>query len=52
MRTFSVFLAFALLLAGASMAGSVDSSLPGAGTFTYTGSPMASGPQAVVVATR
>jgi hypothetical protein len=53
MQTLSVILAFVFVLAGASMAGSADSSLPGVGTFAYTGLPMvASGPQAVVVATR
>jgi hypothetical protein len=53
MRTFSVILAFALVLAGVSMAGSTDNSLPGAGTFAYAGWPVvAAGPQAVVVAAR
>jgi len=53
MRTLSVILAFAFVLAGASMAGSADNSLPGVGTFAYSGLPIVdSGPQAVVVATR
>ena len=53
MRTFSVILAFAFVLAGISMAGSTDNSLPGVGTFAYAGLPLvASGPQAVVVAAR
>ena len=53
MRTFSIILAFAFVLAGASMAGSADNSLPGVGTFAYAGLPIvASGPQAVIVATR
>ena len=39
MRTFSFILAFAFILAGPSMAGSADQSLPGAGTFAYHGSP-------------
>jgi len=53
MRTLSVVLAFAFLLVGPSMAGSVDSSLPGVGTFAYTGSHIViSGPQAMVVAAR
>jgi hypothetical protein len=53
MRTLSVILAFAFVLAGASMAGSADNGLPGVGTFAYSGlSTVASGPQAVVVATR
>ena len=53
MRTLSIFLAFAFVLAGPSMAGSVDSSLPGVGTFAYTGSHIVtSAPQAIVVAAR
>ena len=35
MRTLSFILAFAFVLAGPSMAGSLDSSLPGVGTFAY-----------------
>jgi hypothetical protein len=41
MRTFSFILAFAFILAGPSMAGSSDDSLPGIGTFSYSGSPVA-----------
>lgn len=53
MRTLSIILAFAFVLAGASVAGSVDNSLPGIGTFAYTGSPIVTSvPQAVVVAAR
>ena len=53
MRTLSFFLAFAFLLAGPSIAGSLDGGLPGIGTFAYKGSPVAtSAPQAVVVAAR
>jgi hypothetical protein len=53
MRTLSIFLAFAFVLAGPSMAGSVDNSLPGVGTFAYTGSHIVtSAPQAIVVAAR
>jgi len=53
MRTLSIFLAFAFVLAGPSMAGSVDNGLPGVGTFAYTGSHIVtSAPQAVVVAAR
>jgi len=53
MRTLSIFLAFAFVLAGPSMAGSVDNSLPGVGTFAYTGSHIATSvPQAMVVAAR
>ena len=53
MRTLSIFLAFAFVLVGSSMAGSVDNSLPGVGTFAYTGSHIVtSAPQAIVVAAR
>ena len=53
MRTLSTILAFAFVLVGPSMAGSVDSGLPGVGTFAYAGSPVViSGPQAMVVAAR
>ena len=41
MRTLSFILAFALILAGPSMAGSADQTLPGVGTFVYNGSPVA-----------
>ena len=37
MRTISFILAFAFILAGPSMAGSSDGSLPGVGTFAYSG---------------
>jgi hypothetical protein len=36
MRTISFILAFAFILAGPSVAGSYDSSLPGVGTFSYS----------------
>lgn len=53
MRTLSIILAFAFVLAGAPMAGSADGSLPGAGTFAYAGFPtVTSTPQATVVAAR
>jgi hypothetical protein len=53
MRTLSFMLAFALVLAGPSLAGSSDNGLPGIGTFAYTGSPTAaSAPQAMHVAAR
>ena len=53
MRTLSFILAFAFVLAGPSMAGSSDSSLPGIGTFAYSGSPIVTtAPQAIVVAAR
>jgi hypothetical protein len=41
MRTISFILAFAFVLAGPSMAGSADQTLPGVGTFAYNGSPVA-----------
>ena len=53
MRTLSFILAFAFVVAGASMAGSSDAGLPGIGTFAYSGSPIAaSAPEAIVVAAR
>jgi hypothetical protein len=53
MRNLSFLLAFAFLLAGASMAGSTDSGLPGIGTFAYSGSPVATpAQQSLVVAAR
>jgi hypothetical protein len=53
MRTLSFILAFAFVLAGPSLAGSADNSLPGIGTFAYSGSPIVtSAPQALVVAAR
>jgi hypothetical protein len=51
MRSVSFLLAFAFIVAGTSMAGSVESGLPGVGTFSYNGSPIAS-PPAMVFATR
>jgi hypothetical protein len=52
MRTFSFILAFAFVLVGPSMAGSLDGSLPGVGTFAYNGSAIviASSPALVVAA--
>lgn len=50
MRTMSIILAFAFVLAGSSMAGSADTGLPGI-TFSYNGSPVAA-PQVLVVAAR
>jgi hypothetical protein len=38
MRTISFILGFALILAGPSIAGSSDGSLPGIGTFSYSSS--------------
>jgi hypothetical protein len=51
MRTLSFILALAFVLAGPSLAGSSDTSLPGIGTFAYNGSPVVS-PEAIVVAAR
>ena len=53
MRTLSFLLAFAFMLAGPSMAGSTDNTLPGIGTFAYNGAPLAvAAPQSLVVAAR
>ena len=53
MRTLSFILAFAFILAGPSMAGSADQTLPGVGTFAYHGSPVAmAAPQPMVVAAK
>ena len=41
MRTVSFILAFVFVVAGSSMAGSVESGLPGVGTFSYNGAPVA-----------
>ena len=46
MRTLSFILAFAFVLAGPSMAGSSENTVPGVGTFAYNGSPIAVAPQA------
>ena len=54
MRTTSFILAFAFILAGPSIAGSAsDQDLPGAGTFSYNGSPLANAaPQPILVAAK
>lgn len=52
MRTLSFILAFVFILAGPSMAGSVDKSLPGIGAFSYSGSALNSVPPAMIVAAR
>jgi len=52
MRTLSFILAFAFVLAGPSLAGSSDTSLPGVGTFAYTGSAIVTSAPSVVVAAR
>ena len=46
MRTLSLILAFAFVLAGPSMAGSTDN-LPAAGAFAYNGAPTVSAPLVV-----
>jgi len=51
MRTISLILAFAFVLAGSSMAGSAETGMPGIGTFSYNGSPVVT-PHAIVVAAR
>jgi hypothetical protein len=50
MRTISFILAFAFVLAGPSMAGTSDGSLPGIGTFSYSGSPAVTSALTVVAA--
>ncbi|MDO9561269.1 MAG: hypothetical protein Q7J60_06595 [Bradyrhizobium sp.] len=52
MRTLSFILAFAFVLAGPSMGGSPENSIPGIGTFAYNGAPIAAAPQVIVVAAR
>ncbi|WP_130217575.1 hypothetical protein [Bradyrhizobium genosp. SA-3] len=53
MRARSFILAFGFVLAGSSFAGSPDGSLPGVGTFQYSGSPLTiTAPQPIVIATR
>ena len=49
MRTFSFILAFAIVLAAPSMAGSPDS-LPAAGAFAYNGVPAANSAPLVLAA--
>jgi hypothetical protein len=51
MRTMSILLAFAFVMVGTSVAGSVETGLPGIGTFSYNGSPVAA-PHTLVVAAR
>jgi hypothetical protein len=41
MRGLSCIIALAFVLAGPSLAGSDDRDMPGVGTFTYCGSPVA-----------
>lgn len=50
MRTISFILAFAFVLAGPSLAGSTDGSLPGTGTFAYNGPGVETAAAPVVIA--
>ena len=52
MRTLSLVLACAFVLAGPTLAGSPDSSLPGIGTFAYNSSPIVTAALPLVVAAR
>ncbi|MDB5617652.1 hypothetical protein [Tardiphaga sp.] len=52
MRTLSFMLAFGLLLAGPSMAGSANTSLPGIGAFSYNGPSVPTDAPMQVAATR
>ena len=52
MRTLSLFLSFAFLLAAPTLAGTSDGGLPGIGTFGYQASPTLIAASAVVVAAR
>jgi hypothetical protein len=53
MRALSFILAFGFVLVGSSFAGSPDGSLPGIGTFQYSGSPITTAaPQQIVLAAR
>ncbi len=51
MRPFSFVIALAFLLSGPSLAGSADHDLPGIGTFSYNGSPVAAPAPPLMVAT-
>ncbi len=50
MRTVSFILAFVFVVAGTSLAGSVEGGLPGVGTFSYNGTPVAPSETLVVAA--
>ena len=50
MRSLSLILALAFVMVGPSMAGSVEGSLPGIGTFSYNGSPVVTPPPLIVAA--
>lgn len=51
MRTLAFILAFAIVLAGPSMAGSSENMLPGVGTFAYNGPSIAVAPQTAALQT-
>ena len=51
MRMLKLVLACAFLLAGSSMAGSVETGLPGIGTFAYSGPAIHAVAPALVIAT-
>jgi hypothetical protein len=48
MRSTSFILAFAFLISSCAMAGSAEGNLPGVGTFTYSGSPIATASPLIV----
>ncbi len=50
MRPLSYVIAFVLLLGGPSLAGAADHDLPGIGTFSYNGSPIAAPAPPVMIA--
>jgi len=50
MRVFSFILALGFLVVGPSIAGSVDSGLPGVGTFAYSGASVATSASPVILA--
>jgi hypothetical protein len=52
MRILSFLLAFAFVVAGPTLAGSPDGSVPGFGTFAYSGSALVSAAPSLVVAAR
>lgn len=52
MRPLSLILAAGLLLAGSTMAGTVQGTLPNVGTFSYNGTPIAPASQPVIAAAR
>lgn len=52
MRTLSLILAAGFLLAGSTMAGSTQGTLPGIGTFSYDGPPIQTASQTIILAAR